>query len=71
MESAYGTIAVRDVKKFGDLLDNHLRDLETNLGDAHATLDTHQKSEIKHGFEQAHDTIAKMKKYLVDIIKKS
>jgi len=71
MESAYSTIAVRDVKKFGDILDSHLKELETGMMNGKSTTGPPIEAKVQHEFAQLHDTVTKMKKYLVDVIKKS
>ena len=70
LRGAYIVIIVRDIKKFSDLLDGHIKVLEKQLKSKKNKLDTESKAVIDHKIEQLKDTTKKMGKYLTEQTKK-
>ena len=75
MQAAYAAIAARDVKKFGDLILNHLNTLETSSRSqskgSRSKVAQQLQGEIDHSVAEIKELVKKMNKYLVDLINKS
>ncbi|MFC1731823.1 cohesin domain-containing protein [candidate division KSB1 bacterium] len=70
LRGAYIVIIVRDIKKFSDLLDGHIKTLEKELKNSKNKIDKESKVVIDHKLEQLKDTTKKMGKYLTEQTKK-